>query len=216
MYGRTEKEANKASDIFMQSFVVTQIELDSEQAVIVSNENGKSMMSDLERKHDGLVLFDTKLQQLTIVSIDKIHDEIKAEFNKLFDVHTVVTEFLPTQPGRLEFMKKFQRNDLRTIEQQYIRLHVQIAIVENKSQVGFQVKGKKDGCKLALNKLQKMLESVQCKIITKSWAGFDVFLTTDEGVNCIKDIELKEKCVVKVTSEKIKQLPYKKDDKVGK
>lgn len=201
MYSKNEKELNTVIDIVETSVVMDSFELDSERRDILDSSDGKSKVAEYEQNHSGLLHFDIQSNEFQYVCVDYLHREIKDEFTKLFDLHSVISKFLPTRLGVYSYIVAYKKKEIQAIEAQYQRLSVVIEVNNSVRNPGFVVKGKKDGCKLAVNKLQAVIDSVTHKDHTLSWPGFDKFLQSTEGRDCIKNIEMSEQCVIKVSSE---------------
>lgn len=201
MYSKNEKELKVAVEIVETSIVMDSFELDSEKKDILDSRDGKFKVAEYEQNHTGLLHFDIQSNEFQYVCVDYLHKEIKDEFTKLFDLHSVISMFLPTDLGVFSYIVAYKKKEIQAIETQYQRLSVVIEVNNSVRKPGFNVKGKKDGCKLAVNKLQAVIDSVTHKDHTLSWPGFDKFLQSTEGRDCVKNIEMSEQCVIKVSSE---------------
>ena len=200
MYSENEKDLDIAIDILLSSIIMDSIPLDEKKGYILSSSEGKAKISEFENNYQGCLLFEVASTEMRFVCISGIHNEITDEFTKLFELHSVISKFIHTDPGTLSYIITHKKRDIESIEKQYQRLTVVIEVKDGR-RPGFLVKGKRDGCKLAIDKLQTLIDSVVREDHTVSWPGFDTFIQSSEGRTCINSIEVLEKCVIKVSSE---------------
>ncbi|XP_053377233.1 protein mono-ADP-ribosyltransferase PARP14-like isoform X2 [Mercenaria mercenaria] len=201
MYSKNEKELDVAIEILQCTIVMDYFDLDSEKRDILDSKDGQAKIAEFEENHKGCVLFAVQQNEFRFVCVDDIHKEIRDEFTKLFDLHSVISKPVYTEPGIFSYITTYKKREIEAIENQYKRLSVLIAVKDTSRRPGFIVKGKKDGCKLAIAKLQTLIDSVVHKDHTISWPGFDKYIQSSEGMDCIKVIEINEKCVIKISSE---------------
>ncbi|XP_060567744.1 protein mono-ADP-ribosyltransferase PARP14-like [Ruditapes philippinarum] len=201
MYSKNDKDLDLAIDILETSVKMDSIALDSEKRDILDSKDGKAKLAELEENNSGCIIFALMPEELRFVCVDELYKEVKDEFTKLFDLHSLVSKPVPTEFGILEYIRKYKRREIEAIENQFKRLAVEIALKESKRNPGFIVKGKKDGCILAITKVQSLIDLVVHKDHAVSWPGFDKFIKSNEGKDCIHMIEMNEKCVIKVSSE---------------
>jgi hypothetical protein len=201
MYSKNEKDLDVAIEILQSSIIMDTIMLDDEKNYILNSTVGKTKVAEFEENYQGCILFEIAPEEMRFVCVADIHQEIKDEFTKLFDLHSVISKFIPTESGIFSYIITHNKRDIEGIERQYQRLSVAIQIKDSRRNPGFVVKGKKDGCKLAIDKLQHLIDSVVCKDHIISWPGFDTFILSSEGRRSIQSIEVNEKCVIKVSSE---------------
>lgn len=201
MYSKNQRDLNTAINILQSSLVIDFIKLDFGSREILESPEGRAKLLELEENHHGCVHFELLAEEFRFVCQDNIHQEIKDEITKLFDLHSVISEFLPTEPGIFSYIINYQRREIEGIEVQYKRLSVLIDTVDSSTKPGFKVNGKRDGCRLAVNRLRTIIDAVAHKDHTVSWPGFDKFIQGSEGRDVIRNIEFDQKCVMKISSE---------------
>ena len=201
MYSKNEKDVDTAIEIIRASVKMDTIALDSEKKEILDSKDGKAKVAEFEENNKGCIIFTFLPNELRYVCINELYKEVKDEFSKLFDLHSLVSKQVQTEMGILEYIVKYNKRDVENIENQFKRLAVEIEVKEGRRNPGFIVKGKKDGCKLAIGKLQALIDLVVHKDYTVSWYDFDKFIKGNEGKDCIHMIERNQRCVIKVSSE---------------
>ena len=213
MYSKTEKQAQTAVDIVLKCLLQKIIPLDLTMEEIIYGDPGKDMIAKLTTNHQGLLKFEKSTGQLLVITVDYLMNEICEEVKQFLDLHVIRDDFMNVSSGTLCFIDRFCRDRLEHIENQYKSLSVIIELVDAKSSQGFKIRGKKDGRTLAVKQLQKLIENVCTEehSITSSDVDVNQFFQSTQGRNELYDIELKEKCVLKIKPDS-EQYPRSADE----
>ena len=200
MYSKTDKQAQVAIEIVNKCIVQKTLPLDLKMEDQIDGDTGKKMISKLLVNHKGLLKLEKTTGQLLIIAVDNLMEKVCEEIKQFLDLHMITEEFVDVISGRLDFINQFFRDRLDQIETQYRSLSVVIEQQETQYRQGFKVKGKKDGCKLAINQLRKLIENVSVEEHTIESQVVDVkhFFEITPGRNELMDIQMKEKCILKL------------------
>ena len=200
MYSKTDKQAQVAIDIVNKCLVQKTLPLDLKMEDQIDRDTGKKMISKLIVSHKGLLKLDKTTGHLLIITVDYLMEKVCEEIKQFLDLHMITEEFVDVISGRLEFINLFFRDRLDQIETQYRSLSVVIEQQETQYRQGFKVKGQKDGCKLAINQLRKLIENVFVEEHTIESQDINVkhFFEITPGRNELIDIQMREKCVLKL------------------
>lgn len=199
LYGTDEKDVDRAAQILQNLIKVDSIQLDQSKANFIHSAEGEAKLRFL--KENNTTTFSCSLLQyeLRFACFAQIYDEVKSTIADLLDSQNVVSHFIPTDIGICSFIIQYKRAELNNIEKRY-RVGLEPVGIEQIQ--GFTVKGD-DGCRLrlAIIELLKVIDSVVHKDLKLAWPGLDKYLKSREGLDEMKQIELNEKCVLKVLFE---------------
>ena len=203
MYSKSDKQAQVAIDVVNRCLVQKTLPLDLKMEDQIDGDTGKKMITKLLDDNKGLVKVEKQTGQLSIIAVDYLMEKICEEIKQFLDLHVITEEFVDVISGRLAFINQFCREKLDKIETQYRSLSVVIEQQETDYRQGFKVKGQKDGCKLAINQLRKLIEDVSIEEHAIESQDIDVkhFFEITPGRNELIDIEMKEKCVIKLKTD---------------
>ena len=204
MYSKTDKQAQVAIDVVNECLIQKTIPLDLKMEDQIDGDTGKKMISKLLDNHQGLLKLEKTTGQLLVITVDYLMEKVYEEIKQFLDLHMITEEFVDVSSGRLYFINQFFQDRLDQIENQYKSLSVVVEQHETQYRQGFKIKGQKDGCKLAINQLQKLIENVCAEEHCIESQEIDVkqFFEGTPGRNELIDIQMKEKCVLKIKPDK--------------
>ena len=203
MYSKTNDQAQTAIDIVTKCLLEKTVPLDIRMEELIDGDSGKTFIKQLLSNHSGLLKLERTTGQLRVVTVDNFMDKVYDEVVQFLELHVIREEFIDVESGKLCFINQFYRESLEQISNQYRGLSVVIEEQETEYRHGFRIKGQKDGCRLAIKKLQSVTEKVFCDEHTIKSTEYDVsqFFQSSQGRNDLFQIEMKEKCILKIESD---------------
>ena len=196
IYSKTEKDLDQVIEIFQKSLIQENISLDFSMVKLTQSKEWESHVQQIRREYTGLISVELKLHEIQIVGVESVFQKVYDEVMKFFDLHGDISEFMKVEQGRFLYIVRNKKRELEEIEKQYQSLHVRVERVDKSNRKGFKTHGKKDGCRLAIKKLQDIVDNITYKDLTISLPGFKEFLLRSEGKLELQSIEISEKCIL--------------------
>lgn len=198
MYSAEKQELDEAINILTSTLKEFSVNIHADLVTVIRSQKKESVIDKLEEKYQGLTKIAVRGDKLHVATVDYLVSHIKAEIDNYIDLHQCVKEFMEVQNSRYLYFMKFKRQEFIEIERQYSRCGVTISSINGNRKKGFEVSGKKDFCKEAIQKLGQIIANISQSEITLDWAGLADFLRSEEGNYALQHIELTDSCVLKV------------------
>lgn len=163
----------QAVKIVQSSLQEKTLSLDETSSWLTESSNWKTLKDRLIKRNQGTLMIETKSEGIMITAVSEIMSEVKGEIQDFISQNAICSTVFRFSPSRQKFLALFWEKRLASIKEYLSDYKVHITLCDNESSI--QVKGTKQGVKLAREKLENLEKEIKC---------------TEEKVSMIKILKL--------------------------
>ena len=177
----------------------------------VEGDSQKTGIKDyLKGKNRGLVEVMIDYRCIYVVAVDYLKLDIMMELDDCIDKRSTISTFMDVSAGRLAYALVFKTNEYMETEQ---ASSVDISIVHEQSIKGFRLTGPKGKCKDTIEKLRNNIDCISERTFKLQWPGFERFAFNQRIKNRLTQIQLQNKCLLKIHSHECQGHDYSDPDR---
>ncbi|KAK3600834.1 hypothetical protein CHS0354_014195 [Potamilus streckersoni] len=199
MYGRNEKEVERAIQLVKACLIENKIPLDEAMAQAIQGQQWTQLVQSILKKHTGKCSVEPDIKGILVVAVDDIFQDVFNEIKAYLDYHAVQETFLVLDPLLVKFIKQYRNDDVKELERRFEKSLVKLSIDDTGKQRGIKINGTKDGCKTAKIALAEMAKSVfTTEYVMSNKIGLKELLQGSRWRDQLSSIEVKWKCFIEM------------------
>ena len=200
IFGNGQTSVDVAEKVLKQEVIQISKDLDKSNRDCIQTREWDSFKSGLIQEFETVDIVENKDGVAFVMLKDQMKD-VKEQVEGYFDKNAIISQFLPTERGVVEVLKRYAERDMDRVKMENKQNEIDIKLVLDSNKCGCQISGNRKGLEHAAKAMKELINKVLKDKFSVDKTGAIKFFQSEQTKYMIQGIAVKNSVVLKYSNE---------------